>query len=181
MPVIRGRFTTRALTPEQRAHLREQLLDEFSGRGTPDGPLIFEIPLEQSDRFEVIVIWNEFEGVRAEDRELVILEAYDELAKRPSMALGVTAREADEQNLLPYMVFSGTEALAAMGEPVSVAPADLAEWHAAMIDEGGIVRDNRKVDLRFPTRAMAEDAQARLAERLPRARWSVSTKLDSIP
>jgi hypothetical protein len=129
----------------------------------------------------VIVIWNEFEGVRSEDRDQVILEAYGELGKRPSMAMGVTEREADDQNLLPYMVFSGTEALAAMGEPTSVVPADLAEWHGAMIEEGGIVRGDGTVVLRFPTRAMAEDSQARLAERFPRARWSISTRLDSIP
>lgn len=181
MPVIRGRSTIRALTPERRADLKERLVSELSGRGTPAGPLVFEIPLEQSDRFDAIVVWDEFAGARAEDRDQVILEAYGDLGKRPSMALGVTGREADDQNLLPYMLLSNTEVLAALGENDSVDPADLQAWHDAMIEEGGIVRDDGTVALRFPTRAMAEEAQARLAARFPLARWSISTRLDSIP
>ncbi|MHB1558295.1 MAG: hypothetical protein ACYC61_12615 [Isosphaeraceae bacterium] len=180
MPVIRGRPTTRALTRERRADLKERLAGELSGRGTPDGPLIFEIPLEQSDRFDAIVVWNEFAGARAEDRDQVILEAYGDLGRRPSMAMGVTDREADDRNLLPYLVVSKTEVLAAV-EDDSVDPADLHAWHNAMIEEGGIVSDGGAVALRFPTRTMAEDAQARLASRFPGARWSISTRLDSIP
>ncbi len=181
MPVIRGRSTIRHLTPERRADLKERLVGELSGQATPSGPLVFEIPLEQSDRFDVIVVWNEFDGVRVEDRDQVILEAYGDLGKRPSMEMGVTEREADDQNLLPYMVISTTEVLAALGENDSVDPADLRAWHDAMIEEGGIVNDDGAVALRFPTRAMAEDAQARLAARFPRARWSISRQLDSIP
>lgn len=178
MPVIRGRPTTRALTPERRANLKERLVRELSGQSTPGGPLVFEVPLEQSDRFDVIVVWNEFAGARVEDRDRVILEAYGDVGRQPSMAMGVTEREADDQTLLPYLVFSRTEVRAAEGENDSVDPADLHAWHDAMVEEGGIVRDDGTVALRFPTRAMAEDAQARLAAKFPVARWSISTPIE---
>jgi hypothetical protein len=180
MPVIRGRFTAHAPTPERRAHLKEQLVGELSGQATPRGPLIFEIPLEESDRFDVIVIWDEFEGVPIEDRDQLIFEGYHDRGRRISMAMGVTRREAEDQNLLRYTVFPKAPILADLGDHDPIDPASLAEWHRAMIEEGGIALDSGEIALRFPTRAMAEDAQARLAERLPRARWSIRTSHDSL-
>jgi hypothetical protein len=179
MPVIRGRFTASLLTPERRAHLKERLVSELSGQRTPDGPLIFEIPLEQSDKFDVIVIWNEFEGLRAGDRDQIILEVYGDRRQQISMVMGATQREADDQSLLPYSVFSKVMVIADNSLPVN--PKNLDELREAMLDEGGVVLDDGDVALRFPTRAMAEEAQERLAERLPRGKWSISKTLDSIP
>ena len=102
MPVIRGRSTTTAVTPERRAQLRERLANEISGQGTPDGPLIFEIPLEQSAKVNVIVVWDEFEGVPVEDRDRVILDAYRDRRDQIAMAMGVTYQEAIDQQVLPY-------------------------------------------------------------------------------
>ena len=42
-----------------------------------------------------------------------------------------------------------------------------------MLDEGGIALDGGKVDLRFPTRAMAEAAHQRLVDLLPGGYWSI--------
>lgn len=180
MPVIRGRFTTGVLTPERRAKLQEQLTDELSGQGTPGGPLIFEIPLGCSPRFDVIVIWEEFEGVAAEDRDRMLIEAYAPSGRRHliSTVIGATRQEADEQNLLPYFVFPKS---AYRDEPSAVGPIDPTELRGAMLEEGGITLDNGRIALRFPTRAMAEDAQERLTERLPRGKWSISERLPSIP
>jgi hypothetical protein len=163
MPVVRGRSTTIALTPERRAQLRERLASELSGEGTPDGPLIFEIPLEQSDKIDVIVIWNEFEGVPVEDRDQVILDAYQDRSVRVAMAMGVTHQQANDQHLLPY----GVVPTALPGE------VNLTELRGAMRDEGGIARENGTVDLRFPTLAMAEAAQKKLSERLPGVSWEI--------
>jgi hypothetical protein len=174
MPVIRGRSTAHALTPERRTRLKERLVGELTGRGTPDGPLIFEIPLEESDRFDVIVIWDELEGVSIDDRDQLIVEAYDDRGERISMPLGMTKRESVDHNLLRYTVFSKAAVLDDLGEHTAFDPTSLAEMREAMIEEGGITLDNGEVALRFPTWAMAEDAQARLAERFPRARWSIS-------
>ena len=99
----------------------------------------------------------------------MILEAYGGGGQRISMAMGVTRREADDHNLLRYSVFSGAAVLAELGEHAPIDPTSLAELREAMLEEGGIALDNGEIALRFPTRAMAEDAQARLAERFPRA------------
>ncbi|HZW35188.1 MAG TPA: hypothetical protein VFF52_30985 [Isosphaeraceae bacterium] len=171
MPVIRGRSTATAVTPERRAQLRERLTRERSGPGTPEGPLIFEIPLEQSDQVDVIVVWNEFQGVRVEDRDRVILDAYQDRRDQIAMAMGVTYQEAIDQHVLPYAVIP----MAHRGE------VDLADLRKAMLEEGGIALDDGKVDLRFPTLAMAEAAHHRLCERLPQGYWSISQTVAPIP
>jgi len=171
MPVIRGRSTTTALTAERRAQLRERLARELSGQGTPDGPLIFEIPLEQSDKLDVIVVWKEFEGLRAEDRSQVILDAYQDRRDQVAMAMGVTYQETIDQQLLPYAVIPITR----HGE------ADPNEIRKAMLEEGGVALADQKIDLRFPTMAMAEAAHHRLCERLPQGYWSISWMVAPIP
>jgi hypothetical protein len=171
MPVIRGRSKANALTPERREQLREQLTGELSGQRIPGGPLIFEIPLEQSDKMDVIVVWNEFEGLWAEDRSQVILDAYQDQRDRISLAMGVTYQEAIDQQVLPYMVVPMTR----RGE------VDPAELRRAMLEEGGIALGDEKVDLRFPSLAMAEAAHQRLRDRLPQGYWSISWNVAPIP
>jgi hypothetical protein len=171
MPVIRGRSTTTAVTPERRAQLQERLASEISGQVTSEGPLIFEIPLEQSDKVDVIVVWNEFEGVGVEDRDRVILDAYGDRRDQIAMAMGVTYQEAIDQQVLPYMVVPMTR----RGE------ADPAELRRAMLEEGGIPLGDEKVDLRFPRLAMAEAAHQRLCDRLPQGYWSISWNVAPIP
>ena len=181
MPVIRGRSSTRPLMAERRAKLKGRLRRELDGEGAPGGPLIYEIPLKQSDKLDVMVVWDEFEGVSVEDRDEIILDAYRDRHDRISMAMGVTWREVSEQNLLPYMVISNTEYLQHLGEGSSVPPIDTSELREAKLREGGIERGDGVILLQFPTRVMAEEAQARLAARLPLAGWSVMTQLDPIP
>ena len=43
-----------------------------------------------------------------------------------------------------------------------------------MLEEGGIALNGGKIDLRFPTLAMAEAAHQRLCERLPLGDWTMS-------
>jgi hypothetical protein len=171
MPVIRGRSTANILTPDRREQLREQLAGELSGQRMPDGPLIFEIPLEQSDKMDVIVVWNEFEGVRVEDRERVILDAYRDRRDQIAMAMGVTYHEAIDQQVLPYAVIPMTR----HGE------VDPTELRRAMLEEGGIALDGGKVALRFPTLAMAEDAHQHLVDLLPGGYWSILERVGPIP
>jgi len=171
MPVIRGQSKSTVLTSERREALQEDLVRELSGKTTPDGPLIFEIPLEQSDKIDVIVVWNEFEGVRTEDRTKLIVEAYNDQRDRISLAMGATYHEAIEQHLLPY-------ALIPMTRRGQVDPAELRK---AMLEEGGVALSNEKVDLRFPTMAMAEAAHQRLSERLPDGYWSILETVGPVP
>jgi hypothetical protein len=171
MPVIRGQSRATALTADHRNALLERLKSELAGKATPDGPLIFEIPLEYSDSIDILVVWQAFEGIRSEDRSGLILEAYNEQQGRIAQALGVTYEEAMEQQLLPYAVVP-------MVRPGDGDPAELRE---AMLAEGGIRRPGERVDLRFPTMAMAQAAQQRLCERLPGGYWSISQTIASVP
>lgn len=171
MPVIRGISKSAPLASERRRTLSDELVAELSGKSSPDGPIIFEIPLEQSDKIDVIVVWNAFDGIRAEDSTALILDAYNDRKDRISLAMGVTYREAIAQHLLPYTVVP-------MMRRGQVDPAAL---NKAMLDEGGVALLNGRVELRFPTMAMAEEAQQRLAERLPGGYWSILETVGQVP
>jgi hypothetical protein len=89
MPAIRGISKSASLTSERRKVLRDEFIDELSGKSSTDDLLIFEIPLEQLS--------------------------------------------------------------------------------------------NGKVELRFPTMAMAEEAHQRLSERLPGGYWSILETIGQVP
>ena len=113
---------------------------------------------------DVLVVWEEWAGIRSEDRTKLILAAHQDQQEAIAQALGVTYREALEQHLLPYAVMTMTRP----GD--DVVPAKLRD---AMLAEGGIVLPGDRIDLRFPTLAMAEDAHRRLTELLPGGYWSI--------
>jgi hypothetical protein len=162
MPVIRGKQTATALEPAKRAALLGLLTQERAS-ATLDGPVIFEIPLEQPDRMDVMVIWDLWEGIRSEDRTDLILEAYQDEKERIALALGVTQQEALQQQLLPYAVVP----MVRRGE------VDAAQLRQAMLEEGAIALSPEKVALRLPTMAMAQAAHQRLCDKLPKGYWSI--------
>jgi hypothetical protein len=163
MPVIRLTATAKPFRGEQRQALTEQLAKELAGEPISNGPVIFEIPLGQTDKMDVLVVWEAWKDVPSEIRSDIILEAYMDKRGKVSQALGVTYEEAIEQHVLPYVV----QPMARRGE---VEPAAL---KAAMLKYGGIVLDGDKVDLRFPTLAMAEEAHRKLCDELPKGYWSI--------
>ncbi len=171
MPVIRGESNVIPLSPERRRSFLLRLGSELRGETTANGPVIFEIPLEQSDRIDVLVVWQEWENVRSEDRTDLILESYGNQRERIAQALGVTYAEATEQHLLPYSVVP-------MNRRGEVDPTAVRD---AMLHEGGIPLSGEEVDLRFPTMRMAKAAHHRLCERLPRGYWSIVQTVASVP
>jgi len=104
MPVVRGVPSVNVLDPDRRRSLVESLRNEVSGGATPGGPVVYEIPLDQTDKIDVLVVWGEWAGIGSEDRTNVILESYGDQDKRIAQALGVTYEEAVDQQLLPYSV-----------------------------------------------------------------------------
>jgi hypothetical protein len=171
MPVIRGEPAAKAITHAQRKNLVNQLKNELSGQLSQNGPVIFEIPLEQSDKIDVLVVWDAWEPFRSEDRSSVILEAYKEQKRNIAQALGVTYREALEQQVLPYAVIP----MVRRGE------VNAEELKKAMIAEGGFSLEGGKFDLRFPTMALAEQAHRRLSDKLPKGYWSIVQTVGHIP
>jgi hypothetical protein len=163
MPVIRGQGTFTVIPAEQREKLVEQLQKELSGEVTPNGPVIFEIPFEQLDKFDVLVVWDVWKPIRSEDRSEIILSAYQEKKTKIAQALGVTYHEAIEQQVLPYAVVP-------MVRPGEV---DFEMLKKEMIVEGGIALPNGNVELRLPTMALAEQAHRKLVSRLSNGYWSI--------
>lgn len=171
MPVIRGEAVVTVITAEQRKDVVDQLAKELSGETTPNGPVIFEIPFEPPDKFDVLVVWDAWGPFISEDRSNIILGAYKERKPKIAQALGVTYQEAIEQQVLPYAVIP-------MVRPGEI---DLEELKRAMIAEGGLALANGKVDLRFPTMALAEQAHRRISDKLPKGYWSIVQTVGSIP
>jgi hypothetical protein len=163
MPVIRLTTAATAFRRERRQALLDQLSRELAGQATENGPVVFEIPLDPSDKMDVLVVWEAWQDVPSEIRSEVILEAYRDKKDRISQALGVTYQEANDQNLLPYAVLP----MARRGE------VDPAALNAAMRKQGGFALEGGKVELRFPTLTMAQEAHRRLCDELPKGYWSL--------
>lgn len=162
MPVIRGQANVNVLGAERRAELAQQLRQELVGHRVADGPVIYEIPLDRSNKLDVVVVWDAFESLASEDRSSIITDAYGDEQAKISLALGVTYEEALEQHVLPYAVV-----------PMTRAEADPDELRRAMLEEGAFTARQGIVDLRFPTMAMAEEARRRLCDKLPSGYWSI--------
>ena len=164
MPVIRGRVRVSAVTAEERERVARQLADELNGASAPGGPVIFEMPLEGQDRFDVVVVWDVWGPFTSTDRSDLILEAYQSRQSQVALALGVTYQEAIEQSVLPYEV----EPLARRGE------LDQDEAKRAMFAEGGFTLGDGRGRLRFPALSLAEEAHMRLADAFPQGCWVIA-------
>ncbi len=125
---------------------------------------MFEIPLAQPDQFDVMIVWNEWEGVRSEDRTQLIKEAYKDKADDLALALGVTYNEAIEQGVLPFRV-----RLRFGPQPKFTEE----EVRTAVLSVGGFPRPDG-IELRFPTRTTAEEAVQQLNQLLPGMDWVVA-------
>lgn len=163
MPIIRLTAAPTVFRGERRQALLEQLSAELAGQATENGPVVFEIPLDLTDKMDVLVVWESWKDVPSEVRSEVILEAYKDKKDKISQALGVTYQEAIDGRLLPYAVLPMTR----RGE---VDPETL---KAAMLKQGGFALEGGKVDLRFPTLSMAQEAHRRLCDEAPKGYWSI--------
>ena len=165
MPVIRGRPRETKIPDAQRNDLLRRLVDERKGQSTTGGPSIFEIPLDQSDMLDVMVIWNDWHGVRSEDRTELIKEAYRDHQEGLALALGVTYDEAIERGLLPFRVRQR------FGPQLKF---DDEQVRSAYFRVGGIENPEGGISLRYPTESIAEAAVRELQQLLPGSQWMVS-------
>jgi hypothetical protein len=175
MPVIRPSGRWDAKVP--RETLVEQLTKELLGEAQAQGPVIFEVPIRDTDTFHVIVVWEEWAGVSPEDRSSIILEAYanrdearvddDPMSPRITLVIGATAEEAIELDLLPY----------SLTPDVHRKHAAYDEIKQAMLQEGAIRLPTGHVELRFPTLQMAKEARDQLSSQqfsqIEEVRWQI--------
>jgi hypothetical protein len=163
MPVIRGQLPSNPLTKKRRAELIDKLMNELAGKGESIGPVIFEIPLDGMSQIDVLVVWDEWEPVRPEDRSAIILEAYKKQKVKVGLASGATHAEALEQDLLPYTITSNPP----HGEKAAPDKLRVAKLAAGGIPVGG------QIVLRFPTMSTAHTALQKLSELFPDGYWTI--------
>ena len=181
MPVIRttGREEPLATIRE---HLADLLVNELMGERSRMGPVIFELPTDQLQQVDVVVVWEAWKSLRPEARVAVVNDAYNRfervleasihqvdpskprprLVPTPASITCVTWDDLINFDLLPYKI----EPTAGQDQ---VDPDDV---RLLMIDAGAIWTPFG-VQLRFPTKEMATDVYARLMEEMPEARWSI--------
>jgi hypothetical protein len=170
MPVIRGQPNKIAVEPEARARLLEKLKKELQGESTSNGPIIFEIPFNEMDRFDVLIVWDEWGKLRSEDRTNLILDAYGERQFQIVQALGLTMDQAIEEGRLPYRL-----------ECNNPGTSSVSEIHEAMIALGGFSFNDKKVELRVPSFGIAQEIQRKLGSRLPGSQWGIGVTVHAQP
>ena len=107
MPVFRVAATK--VSAAVRKSLLQKLKQERQNPSASGEPMVFEIPVEEPDRIEVLVVWQEWENVPSAERTSVILDAYKDQRDKLAQAVGVTYEEAMQQQLLPYSIVSRFE------------------------------------------------------------------------
>ncbi len=164
MPVIKLTVTGTVFKGEDRTAMIDQLAKEVRGEVTDKGPVIFEIPLSGGEKFDALVVWEKWKekDVPTQTRSEMILAAYGDRKDKIALPLGVTYKEAMEQNLLPYAVV-----------PITKGEVPAAELKAAMMKQGAFVLENDRVDLRLPTMEMAKEIHQKLVDQIPNGYWSI--------
>ena len=153
------------LSHERRSSLLDDLQTAVAGSGPLGNPVIFEIPLPGS-RFDVLVVWEAWQGVEPEERTDIITAAYGDRSPKIVQAMGVTYEEAIRERLLPYAV----QPCAREGRLTST------RLREVMLEEGAIAFGKQNADLRFPTMRMAKAAFEHLRQRFPQGHWSLTSE-----
>jgi hypothetical protein len=178
MPRIR-RGLEQPLRPAY-AGLVKALEDELRNEREGGQPTIDELHFPETNAIRVTVIWDRWEGMPDEDRQAVILQAYEnvegkEFRDRIALAIGLTVPEAEESGLLPYAVVP----VVRRGDPVT-----LEQCFEAMMEQGGsVLSDPKKPALRFASQGEADRCVQRLIKQLPASEpvWSVVQEVGSLP
>ena len=169
MPVFRGDSQSTAISQEAREGIIDQIGSEISGSTSENGPVIFEIPLKGMDKYDVLVVWEEWETkqIPSESRGDLIAEAYKSksspIADHIALTLGATYAEALDQHLLPYGIVPNLDRF--------VVPND--KMVSAMKKRGAFRLPKNRLDLRFPTLEMAHKAHKQLVDEIPEGYWSI--------
>lgn len=166
---------------QHRAELTDRLLTALTDQSSTGGPVVFEIPIDRSDTYHVIVVWDRWAEVPPGDRSEIIAEAYRELdetgldepiSEKITTSLGVTPQEAVDYGLLPYVV----QPHHIVQSYLSLRDPRLSEILETILAEGAIETPD-DLELLLPTMPMAQRACDRLRDltaRLdPEIRWMI--------
>jgi len=181
MPVIRPAGREQPLATV-REHLADLLVKELMGERSRMGPVIFELPTDQPDQVDVIVVWEAWKSLPTEARSEVVRDAYERFARvlessihqidpskpreplvpTPASVTCATWENLTSFDLLPYKIQPTA------GED-EVDPEDV----RLLMIEAGAIWTPCGVQLRFPIKEMATGVCARLMKEMPEARWSI--------
>jgi hypothetical protein len=148
--------------------LCRQLVDELRSPHDVGQPLVIEHQFSSTDKKQIQVVWDRFDGIPEQDRSDLILSAFEQVEGKPNrdkilFASGFTVPEAAATGILPFQVVPATSAQAEVGE---------GPLFKAMKEEGASTVAGT-TSLRFPTFEDAETAKVRLDHRLPQGRWLI--------
>jgi hypothetical protein len=160
-----ARIRSRTQTVDRAAtnHLVEVIVKALNDDPQPEGPVIFEVSVGDSDFLEVIVVWKLWADLPADVRNRIVMEAYERFAgehpgevsaDRLSMILPVTPPQAIDLGLLPYSVQSDVDP----SEP------RFDDEILPLLRQFGAIETESGPELRLPTAPMAIDARDRLRE-----------------
>jgi len=180
MPVIRPAGRKQPIATV-RDHLTDLLVKELMGERSRMGPVIFELPTDQANRVDVIVVWEAWKSLPPEARSEVVRDAYQRFARvlesslqidpneprdllvpTPASVTCATWDDLTNLDLLPYKI-----------QPTAGEDAFDPEDARLLMTEVGAIWTPFGVQLRFPNKEMATDVYARLMTEMPEARWSI--------
>lgn len=158
MPRIQAASPQDRLSPY--SDLVQKLANELRKDSSSGEPIIIERPVGTKGAVHVFVVWSKWPRVPNADRSAVILAAYKQaipkLVSRIAVTMGVTFEVAMELNLLPFAVQPRKDMYALLGKH---------DFHQHMLAEGAFFSQQNELELRFPTKEMAEAARSRIAKR----------------
>ena len=169
MPVIRVKSQSKAFPEAEREVLIDTLANEIEGRTSGKDVVVFEIPLEGTDQYDVLVVWDDWgaKNLPGEFRSEIIQSAYlraaSPIADQIASSIGATVFEAREQGLLPFAVVPMLQKFE-VPDPSMI---------AAMRQYGAMKLPDNRFELRLPTLAMAQQVHRSLVEELPKGYWSI--------
>ena len=181
MPVIRPAGRKQPIATV-RDHLTDLLVKELMGERSRMGPVIFELPTDQANQVDVIVVWEAWKSLPPEARSEVVRDAYQRFARvlesslhqidpnkprdllvpTPASVTCATWDDLTTLDLLPYKI-----------QPTAGEDAFDPEDARLLMTEVGAIWTPFGVQLRFPNKEMATDVYARLMMEMPEARWSI--------
>jgi hypothetical protein len=162
--------------------LVDALVKAIKDEEPDDGLVIFEVLSGSSSYFEVIVVWDRWADLPADERNKIVMEAYQQASAEDSSALPadqistilpVTVSQAIEMGVLPYSVQN------------NVLQGDVRyEKIRELLKREGAIEAEEVTELRLPTLHMARAARDRLQAATqnmqPAVHWQISQQMGRI-
>ncbi len=167
---------------ERSEDLKRSIVRALRGEPNADEPVIFEIPAGRRGFFQVIVVWEKWDGIDPTLRTEIVVDAYKEFAEvqtdgmrveQVSQVLPVTLAETIDLGILPYAIQHSVHRTHPGFPQVE-----------RLLKREGALEMNSGPELRLPTLTMAREARDRLRLETrdfePEVHWQISQQVGRI-